>query len=150
MTKSDHKSQQGLSQSNKESMVVLLVDGERSSLNVTKQILEMGDLFRVDTASSVEEALEKMKKKAFDVIISGHVMPGKDGLQFLRELRDNGNDIPFILFTVLKEEVETEALSLGAYRCLGKVGDPEIVYTELKRAIRQATRGIEKESVGRS
>jgi CheY-like chemotaxis protein len=131
-------------------MVVLLVNGERSSLNVTKQILEMGDLFRVDTASSVEEALEKMKKKTFNVIISGHMMPGKDGLQFLRELRNNGNDIPFILFTVLKEEVETKALSLGAYRCLSKIGDPETVYTELKRAIHQATQGIEKESVRRS
>ncbi len=42
-------------------------------------------------------------------------MPGKSGLDFLKELRASGNDIPFILFTGKeREEVAIQALNLGA------------------------------------
>ena len=40
----------------------------------------MQGAFQVETASSVEEAKEKMKEKTFDVIVSDYVMPGKNGL----------------------------------------------------------------------
>ena len=77
---------------------VLHVDDEAVFLKVAKQCLEMQGLFRVETASSVEAAMEKMKKKTFDVIVSDYVVPGKDGLEFLKELRDSGNDVPFYHF----------------------------------------------------
>ncbi len=118
---------------------VLHVDDEAGLLKVAKQILEMQGSFQVETALSVNEAMEKMKKKAFDVIVSDYVMPERNGLDFLRELREGGNDIPFILFTGKgREEVAIRALNLGADRYFNKIGHPEAVYGELAHGIRQA------------
>jgi PAS domain S-box-containing protein len=127
---------------------VLCVDDEDGFLESTKHLLELETSFHVDLAYSVEDALEKMKSKVFDVIVSDYQMPGKSGLDFLKELRDSGNNIPFILFTGKgREEVAVEALNLGAARYFNKFGNPETVYCELVHGIRQAVaqRQVEKE-----
>lgn len=115
---------------------VLHVDDELDFVKVAKQILEMQGPFQVDTASSVEEAMEKMKNKTFDVIVCDYKIHEKDGLQFLEELRNTGNKIPFIMFTGRsREEVAIKALNLGADQYLTKYGDPETVYGELAYGI---------------
>ena len=118
---------------------VLSVDDEAGFLKITKQILEVHFAFQVDTASSIDEAMDKMKKTTYDVIVSDYQMPGKDGLQFLKELRDGENDVPFILFTGKgREEIAIESLNLGADGYFNKMGDSETVYGELVHGIRQA------------
>jgi PAS domain S-box-containing protein len=120
-------------------ITVLHVDDELGLLKVTKQCLEMEGRFRVDAASSVEQAMEKLGEEAYDVVVSDYQMPGKDGLDFLKELRQKGNNIPFILFTGKgREEVAIKALNLGADQYLNKVGDPETVYGELAHSISRA------------
>jgi PAS domain S-box-containing protein len=120
---------------------VLHVDDEAEFLKTAKQILETQGSFQVETALSVEEAKEKMKQKTFDVIISDYVMPGKNGLDFLKELRDDGSNIPFIMFTGKgREEVAIKALNLGADRYFNKIGDPETVYGELAIGIRRTVK----------
>ena len=117
---------------------VLHVDDEVSLLKVAKQILELQGHFQVDSAGSVEEAYEKMKQKDYDVIVSDYQMPIKDGLQFLKELKDSGNNVSFILFTGKgREDVAIQALNLGADRYFSKTGKPETVYGELTHAIKQ-------------
>jgi PAS domain S-box-containing protein len=116
---------------------ILHVDDEPSLLRVAKQCLEMQGPFQVDTAESVEEALGKLGKGSYDAIVSDYRMPGKDGLEFLKELRQGGNAIPFIVFTGKgKEEVAIKALNLGADRYLNKAGDSESVYCELAKDLR--------------
>lgn len=118
---------------------VLHIDDEVDFLNSARQILEMQGAFQVDTASSVEEATIKMKEKEYDAIICDYIMPRKDGLQLLKGLRDNGNHIPFIIFTGKgREDVAIEALNLGADRYLSKIGGPETVYGELAHSVREA------------
>jgi PAS domain S-box-containing protein len=125
--------------SEKKRIRLLHVDDESRFLNVAKQCLETDDRLQVDTASSVEEATEKMKNRVYDVIVSDFQMPGKDGLEFLKELRHRGDTIPFIVFTGKgREEVAVNALNLSADRYLDKTGNPETVYGELAHAIRQA------------
>jgi PAS domain S-box-containing protein len=117
---------------------VLHVDDESSLLRIAKQCLEMQGSFLVDTASSVEEASEKLKKETYDAVVCDYKMPGKDGLEFLKELRQSGNTIPFLIFTGKgREEVAIRALNLGADQYLYKSGDPETVYCELAYAIRR-------------
>src|SRR3990170_1034741 len=116
---------------------VLHVDDDADFLNTAKQILEMQSSFQVETARSVEEAKDKMKEKTFDVIVSDYVMPGKNGLDFLKELGDSGSNIPFILLTGKgREEVAIKALNLGVDGYFNKLGHPETVYGELAHGIR--------------
>jgi len=108
-------------------------------LKIAKQCLEIQGAFQVDTASTVEEAIGRMEKEDYDVIVSDYQMPGKDGLEFLREVRQNGNTIPFVIFTGKgREEVAMKALKLGADQYLNKNGDPETVFAELAYAVRRA------------
>jgi PAS domain S-box-containing protein len=118
---------------------VLHVDDDTSFLKTAKPILEMQGAFQVDMAPNVEEAIEKMKTKEYDIVVCDYQMPGKDGLQFLKELRENGNNIPFIVFTGKgREEVAIKALNLGADGYFSKTGSPETVYGELAHGVRLA------------
>jgi len=120
---------------------VLHVDDDECFLKISTQILEMDGKIEVETATSVDEALENLKQFHYDVVVSDYEMPGKNGLQFLEELKKLSKSPPFILFTgKAREEVAVKALNLGAFRYLNKNGDPEAVYTELTSYIEQATR----------
>ena len=125
---------------------VLYVDDEVGLLKAAKRILELQGSFHVETVLSVEEAMEKMEARRFDVIVSDYIMPGKDGLEFLRELRESGNSIPFIVFTGKgREIVAIKALNLGADQYVNKIGNPETVYSELAHGIRTAVKGKKAE-----
>lgn len=128
--------------STKEKLIhVLYVDDEVGLLNAAKPILEMQGPFNVETASSVKQAIQKMQENPFDVIVSDYQMPKENGLDFLKKLRENGNNIPFILFTGKgREEVAIKALNLGADRYVNKIGDPATVYGELAYGIRSTVR----------
>ena len=118
---------------------ILLVDDDPCILGVSKEILEVEANFEVDTALSVDEAFKKMEEQSYDAVVSDYEMPQKNGLQFLKEIRQQKNEIPFILFTGKgREEVAVKALNLGADRYLNKTGDTEILYCELAHAIHQA------------
>jgi DNA-binding NarL/FixJ family response regulator len=67
-------------------------------------------------------------------------MPVIDGLQFLKTLREQNNNIPFIVFTITQDkEKALRAFNLGANGFVGKSGDPEIVFSTLRRCIDKAT-----------
>jgi len=115
---------------------VLHVDDDPCLLEITKQILSTENNFEIDTVTSVDEAFKKMNTKTYDAIVSDYEMPLKNGLDFLKELREQQNGIPFILFTGKgREEVVVKALNLGADRYLSKIGSIETVYCELADAI---------------
>ncbi len=124
----------------KSAIRVLHVDDDAVFLNTAKLCLEMHGDFQVETTCSASEAVEKMEHEDFDVVVSDYQMPHKDGLEFLKELRADGNMIPFILFTGKgREEVVVKALNLGAFRYVDKHGNPETVYSELSNGIQQAS-----------
>jgi PAS domain S-box-containing protein len=142
-----------LAPSNKKSVIrVLHVDDDPCILEVTKSILELEGNFEVDNVLSVDEAFKKMEEQSYDAVVSDYEMPTENGLQFLKELREKHNKIPFVIFTGRgREEVAIEALNLGADRYLNKTGDPETVYCELAHAIHQAVdrRSAQTESLKR-
>ncbi|MGB8779530.1 MAG: PAS domain S-box protein [Candidatus Bathyarchaeia archaeon] len=135
-----------LNLTDRERVHILHVDDDSCCLKVAKECLEMQGKLQVDTALSAEAAVEKMKNKKYDVVICDYAMPTKDGLEFLKDLQDGGNDIPFIIFTGEgREEVAIKALNLGADRYFNKVGDPETVYGELAHSVFQVVQGRKRE-----
>jgi PAS domain S-box-containing protein len=115
---------------------ILHVDDDQTFLDGSKSILELEGNFEVDTALDVDEAFRKLATGHYDIVISDYEMPRKNGLQFLKELREQKNEIPFILFTGKgREEVAIKALNLGAEGYHNKQGSPETVYGELTHSI---------------
>ncbi len=118
---------------------VLYIDDEAILLKITVIYLENIAGLTVDGAESAVKGLEMLKRQDYDAIISDYEMPGKNGIELLKELRDAGNDIPFIIFTGRgREEVAIAALNAGADFYLQKGGEPEAQFTELINAVTQA------------
>lgn len=128
-----------LDMNKKEPIRVLHVDNDSGLLLVMKECLELASPFRVDSALSVDEALEKMGKTQYDVVVSDYRMPGKDGLTFLKKLREEGNAIPFIILTGKgMEEVAAQALNLGADHYINKSENSELMFSEIANDIVKA------------
>lgn len=117
----------------------LYVDDEPTLHEVVSRLLERQGRIQVETAFSVQEALNKLRTSHFDIIISDYDMPHLTGLDLLVSLRQKGNEIPFILFTGKeRDEICIRALSTGADYYLHKSGDPQALYIELFHKITRA------------
>jgi PAS domain S-box-containing protein len=118
---------------------VLYVDDEHALLEPTKLSLEKRGNISVDTSTSAREALEKMQTRTYDVIISDYQMPRMNGIEFLKQLRESGNLIPFIIFTGKgREDAVIEAYDAGADFYLAKGGNPKAMFLDLTNKVVQS------------
>jgi len=125
---------------------VLYVDDEPAMLRLISILFETDDEIKIIGTSSASKALELLKKNAFDLLISDYQMPAMDGITLLKELRAEGNEIPFILLTGQgRQEIFMEALDKGADICLQKKAEPDAQFIELKKAIIKISK---KDSIG--
>jgi PAS domain S-box-containing protein len=120
---------------------VLYVDDEPALLEIGKLFLEKSGHFLVDTVTSAPEALQKIKSISYDAIVSDYQMPEMDGITFLKEIRAEFPDLPFIIFTGKgREDVVIEAFDNGADFYLQKGGTPTPQFFELGHKIIAAVR----------
>ncbi|MCQ1537131.1 response regulator [Methanosarcina sp. KYL-1] len=119
-------------------MKVLLVDDDPAFLELSKTFLEMFHDINSDTVDSAGEALRKLEKDSYDVVISDYDMPAMDGITFLKAIREKRITIPFILFTGMgREEVMHRAIENGANSFVQKGVDMKAQYSELSKQIYQ-------------
>ncbi len=120
---------------------VLYVDDEEVLLEIGKIFLEKSDQFHVDTMTSATEALQLLKSTSYDAIVSDYQMPDVDGIAFLKAIRVEFPELPFIIFTGKgREEVVIEAFENGADFYLQKGGEPITQFMELEHKITAAVR----------
>jgi DNA-binding NarL/FixJ family response regulator len=123
---------------------ILHVDDDADFLELAGQIIKISGDFIVDGALSTDEAFEKLQTQSYDIVLCDYEMQGKDGLQFLRELREQKNDVAFMLFTGKgREEVAITALNLGADGYYNKHGSTETVFGELLHGIKTVLKNAE-------
>ena len=93
---------------------ILLVDDEPDMLEMLTMRLEKVG-YKVITAVTGEECLEKTEEKYPDLILLDVVMPGKNGCEVMRELRGDEvtRAIPVIIFTAHYPEEEYIKMSAG-------------------------------------
>jgi PAS domain S-box-containing protein len=119
---------------------VLLIEDDCNLLMITRDYLSKKGTISVHTAISAGEALELLRTRNYDAIVSDYQMPDMDGIELLKYLRASGNDIPFIIFTGRsREQVVIEALNNGADFYLQKGDEPKAQFIELENMIIQAT-----------
>jgi len=120
-------------------IAVLCVDDDQNILELCQSNLEKPGELEIVCVRSVPEALALMSQREFAVIIADYRMPGMDGIQMLKLLRGQGNDIPFILFTGQgREEVVIEAINSGADYYIQKGTSPRILFAELTHRLEKA------------
>ena len=108
---------------------ILVVDDEIFVCTMLgKFLIERG--FRVVEAHNGDEAMEVFGRERPDVVLLDIRMPGKDGLEVLREIRDLDPEASVIMVTAVhEEELAKQAMAEGAFDYITKPIDPD--YLEL-------------------
>ena len=115
---------------------ILIVDDDDKIRDLLKQYLKNNNFF-VSTAINASDAEEKLKIVKFDLAIIDIMMPGKDGLQLTKEIREN-IDLPIILLTAKGEaEDRVRGLELGAEDYLPKPFEPKELLLRIKNVIKR-------------
>jgi len=118
---------------------VLYVDDEPGMLDILKIQLEKTGRFKVDIVGSAYEALQKIKEREYDAIVSDYQMAGMDGIELLKAIRKEYPRLPFIIFTGKgREKVAIDALNNGADYYLQKGTAVKALLAELQNMIRMA------------
>ncbi len=121
------------------SHTLLYIDDEPDLLKIGRLFLEKNQGLAVSTCESALDAIKMLSNQPFDAIISDYQMPGMDGIQFLKHLRQNGDETPFIIFTgKSREDVVIEAFNNGADFYIQKGGDARSQFAELQKKIQYA------------
>jgi DNA-binding response OmpR family regulator len=114
---------------------VLIVDDEKNILLTLSQSLEVLQL-ETDTAANGEEALAKLKEKDFGLILLDLRMPGMDGMEVLRQVREIRPDIRIIMISAYGTiELAVEAMILGAVDFIQKPFSPEEIRALVSRVL---------------
>lgn len=94
---------------------ILIVDDEEDLRETLAEQFELSDGFLAITAASGEEALQKTADERVDLVILDVDMPGMNGREVCRQLRDKGIRVPVIMLTGRSGESDTVAgLEAGA------------------------------------
>ena len=113
---------------------ILVVDDDDGIRDLVKQYLIQNN-FVVTTANSAEDASEKIGLVKFDLIVLDIMMPGKSGLEFTIENKNNLNT-PIILLTAKGEASDrVEGLEIGADDYLPKPFEPKELILRIKNIL---------------
>ncbi len=118
--------------------LVLVADDEPRITRLVSLILQP-DGFRVVTANSGEDALRKAEEIKPDVVLLDIVMPGIDGIEAMRRLRET-RPVPVILLTAKGSTADkARGLNLGADDYVAKPFHPEELAARVRAVLRRAS-----------
>ena len=120
------------------SMSILVVDDYKTMLRIIRNLLKQLGFENVDEATDGSAALQKMRERAYGLVISDWNMEPMTGLQLLKEVRaDNGlKETPFIMVTAeSKTENVVTAKQAGVSNYIVKPFNAETLKTKLTAVI---------------
>ncbi len=127
---------------------ILVVDDEEDILELVQYNL-VREGYQVKGALSGEEALKKVAKESFDLIVLDLMLPGIDGLEVARQLRGDkkNQQVPIVMLTAKGEEADVvTGLELGADDYLTKPFSPRILIARIRAVLRRKATAPEDDS----
>ncbi len=126
---------------------VLLVDDDPAVAKVLGALLVQAGL-TVHTARSGAEALQLLRQKPIDVVVSDVRMPGMSGLELLAEVTRSGPEVPIILMTAHGTvPMAVEAMKAGAADFILKPFDREEILFTVRKALLRAQGDAERSTL---
>lgn len=125
---------------------VLLVDDEEDFIDLMSQRLETRGL-NVIAVTSGEEALVVIEDRNVDVAVVDLAMPGIDGIETLKKIKEKRSDIEVIMLTgqgTIQSGIE--AMKHGAHDFLEKPVDLNILLEKIRQAKEKRTAALDKKS----
>jgi DNA-binding NtrC family response regulator len=113
---------------------ILVVDDE--DIVVKSCIRILSDQHQVDAASNGRDALLKIEEETYDIVILDIMMPGMDGIEVLRRIKETHPDIDVVMVTGLSQiETAVQAMKLGAFDYISKPFDPDELALIVQRVL---------------
>lgn len=113
---------------------ILIVEDDQSIAELQRDYLEMSG-FSVEICNDGKTGLRNIENGDYDLLILDIMLPGMDGLEILRRIRDT-QDIPVLLVSAKKEEIDKiRGLGLGADDYLTKPFSPSELVARVKAHI---------------
>ncbi len=127
---------------------ILIVDDEPAARYGLRRALE--SKYRIAEAESAEAAREALSVEKPDLLLLDIVLPGMDGLSFLKLIRDQGNQVPVLMVSALDAaKTAVEALRLGAADYLVKGFELDELRQRVANLLKLATLEEENSSLRR-
>ena len=116
---------------------ILVVDDEPAIVTVIRERLEREGL-QVRAVASGEEALAAIEARPADLVVLDIMLPGIDGFEVLRRLRNAGHTVPVIVLTARDEDIDKiVGLELGADDYLVKPFNPRELSARIRAVLRR-------------
>jgi two-component system phosphate regulon response regulator PhoB len=129
---------------------ILIVDDEEDVLELVRYNLDK-EGYKVEMATSGEEALAKAKAKLPNLIVLDLMLPGIDGLSVCKKLKSDSKtgSIPVVMLTAKGEETDiVTGLELGADDYITKPFSPKVLVARVRRILQKVVaRDLEKTPV---
>ena len=115
--------------------IILILDDDSSHRAMLRTVLR-GWGYATDEADDGDTAVEKVKERAYDAVLSDVRMARMDGISAIREILHHNPSIPVLVMTAWQSvETAVAALRLGAYDYLEKPLDFDLLHLTLERAL---------------
>ena len=119
----------------KPKVTILVIDDEKIIHESCGRVLQE-EGFEVETALSGQEALEKLKEKRYNLVLSDIKMPGMSGVETLEKMKKEVPDITVVMFTGYSSvETARDTMKLGAFDYIPKPFTPEELLAVVKKAL---------------
>ncbi|UCH85135.1 MAG: response regulator [Candidatus Latescibacterota bacterium] len=116
---------------------ILAIDDEPHMLKLLERIITEQTAYATSTTSNSLEVPELLKQNVYDVILTDLKMPGLDGMDILRMVREEDRFEEVIIITAFGSMASvTEALSLGVFDYVTKPFKREQIIASIDRAMR--------------
>ncbi|NLW32568.1 MAG: response regulator transcription factor [Fibrobacter sp.] len=118
---------------------VLVIEDDEDIIELIRYNLEMEN-YRIITAMSGEDGLKKLKFDSPNIVILDLMLPGMDGLDVCRSIRENSSlrNLPIIMLTAKGEESDiVTGLELGADDYMVKPFSPKVLKARIKAILRR-------------
>lgn len=124
---------------------ILVIDDDQKLRHLLKQFLENND-FKVSDAENTIKAKKIMETLVFDLLVIDIMMPGQNGLEFLKEIRQKSS-IPTLMLTAMSNpEERLDGLEYGADDYMTKPFEPRELLLRIQNILKRSTTNI-KQSV---